>query len=217
VVTGRNVAYAGEIYTIQYHNVDLQADAYGILSVAEPAALYDRLAQYDVDYVFVGQRESAFPFVMALQDTRYFTPAYDKGGVTIYEVVGNTPQPEVHDMDIFPLDWLAFFAAALYLLILPGYNIIRTLGWDKKFTSVEKVVVTFGISVAILVVISTLVALPFSIGLNFYTLIIPETLVIILTTKEVVEYVRRFFGGKRSDSVPGRITQEAKIPYHRKP
>jgi hypothetical protein len=155
--------------------------------------------------------------VMALQDTRYFTPAYDKGGVTIYEVVGNTPQPEVHDMDIFPLDWLAFFAAALYLLILPGYNIIRTLGWDKKFTSVEKVVVTFGISVAILVVISTLVALPFSIGLNFYTLIIPETLVIILTTKEVVEYVRRFFGGKRSDSVPGRITQEAKIPYHRKP
>ncbi len=94
-------------------------------------------------------------------------------------------------MDISLFDWLAFFAAMLYLLILPGYNVVRTLGWDRKLNAVETLVVVFGISVAILVVISTLIALPFSIGLNFYTLIIPETLVIILTTKEVVEYARR--------------------------
>jgi uncharacterized membrane protein len=94
-------------------------------------------------------------------------------------------------MDISPLNWLAFFAALLYLLILPGYNITRTLGWDAKLNPVELLVYAFGISVAVVVVIATLVALPFSIGLNFYTLIIPVTLVIILTNKEVVGLVRR--------------------------
>jgi len=188
VVTGRDVAYAGEIYTIQYHNVDLQADAYGILRLTDPGALHGRLAQYGVSYVFVGHRESAFPFAWALQDMQYFLPVYDRDGVRIYEVAGVSPQPEVQNMDISPLNWLAFFAAALYLLILPGYNIVRTLEW--KLGAVEALVVAFGISVAILAVISTLVALPFSIGLNFYTLIIPETLVIILTTKEVVASVR---------------------------
>ncbi|HTX43912.1 MAG TPA: hypothetical protein VMC61_04225, partial [Methanocella sp.] len=190
VVTGRDVAYAGEIYTTQYHNVDLQADAYDIMSIADPAALYDKLSQYHVDDVFVGQRESAYPFVVALQDPQYFQPVYDKDGVAIYEVVGASPQQEVHNMEISPFDWLAFFAAILYLLILPGYNIVRTLGWDKKLEPVEMLVVIFGISITILVAISTLVALPFSIGLNFYTLIIPETLVIILTTKEVVAFIR---------------------------
>ncbi len=188
VATGRDVAYSGEIYTIQYHNVDLQADAYGILRLTDPGALHDRLAQYGVSYVFVGHRESLFPFARTLQDMQYFLPVYDRDGVRIYEVAGVSPQPEVHNMEISPLNWLAFFAAALYLLILPGYNIVRTLEW--KLGVVETLVVVFGISVAILVVISTLVALPFSIGLNFYTLMIPETLVIILTTKEVVGFFR---------------------------
>lgn len=94
-------------------------------------------------------------------------------------------------MDIGPLEWLAFFAAMLYLLLLPGYNITRTLGWDSKLNVVEMLVYAFGISVAVLAVVSTLIALPFSIGLNFYTLIIPETLIIILTSKEVVGLVRR--------------------------
>jgi len=58
VVTGRDVAYSGEIYTLQYHNVDLQSDAYGILSIADPAALHGRLAEYNVNYVFAGDRES---------------------------------------------------------------------------------------------------------------------------------------------------------------
>jgi uncharacterized membrane protein len=110
--------------------------------------------------------------------------------VKIYGVVGTSPRPEVHNMEISPFDWLAFFAAMVYLLILPGYNVVRTLGWDGKLQAVEKLAVIFGISVAILVVVSTLVALPFSIGLNFYTLIIPETLIIILTTKEVVTFIK---------------------------
>ncbi len=191
VVTGRDVAFAGEIYTVQYHNVGLEADARSAMGIDDPAALYDKLAQYGVSYVFVGHRESVYPFARALQDTQYFLPVYYRDGVAIYEVMGASPKPEVQNMDISPLNWLAFFAAMLYLLILPGYNIVRTLGWDRKLNAVEMPVVVFGISVAILVAISTLVALPFSIGLNFYTLIIPETLVIILTTKEVASYIRR--------------------------
>jgi hypothetical protein len=190
VVTGRDVAFAGEIYTVQYHNVNKRDDAYGVMDIADPAALYDKLAQFGVNYVFVGHREAAYPFAQALQDTQYFLPAYDVDGVRIYAVAGSSPAPEVHNMDISLIDWLAFFAAMLYLLILPGYNVVRTLGWDTKLEAVEKLVVIFGISVAILVAVSTLLALPFSIGLNFYTLIIPETLIIILTTREVVGYVR---------------------------
>jgi threonine/homoserine/homoserine lactone efflux protein len=94
-------------------------------------------------------------------------------------------------MDISLFDWVAFVAAILYLLILPGYNIMRTLEWDGKFHVVEKIVVAFGISVMILLIVSTALALSFSIGLNFYTLMIPETIIIILSTKEVVTGVRK--------------------------
>lgn len=94
-------------------------------------------------------------------------------------------------MDISWLDWLAFFAAFIYMLVIPGYNVMRTLGLDRKLEAVEQVVVAFGISACILVIVATLVALPFSIGLNFYTIVILETLVIVLTTKEVVDFAGR--------------------------
>ncbi|MDI6895919.1 DUF2298 domain-containing protein [Methanocella conradii] len=191
VVTGRDVAYSGEIYTLQYHNVDHQSDAYAIMGITDPEELYSRLSQYRVSYVLVGDRESQHPFTSALQDERYFRLAYDKDGVRIYEVAGAATQEETHNMEISPLDWLAFFAALLYLLILPGYNITRTLGWDSRLTIVERLVVAFGISVAILTVVSTLLALPFSIGLNFYTLMVPITLIIFLTTKEVVQFIKK--------------------------
>ena len=190
VVTGRDVAYSGEIYTTQYHNVDLQESAYYIMSLTDPTEVYNRLSMFHVDYVFVGERESSHPFVAALGDTTYFTPVYDKDGVKIYQLLGNTPPIEVKNMEISSLDWLAFFAAILYLLIVPGFNIMRTLGWDRKLEIVEKIMVAFGISIVILIIVSTLIALPFSIGLNFYTLVILETLIIVLTTKEVIGFIR---------------------------
>jgi len=191
VLTGRDVAFAGEIYTLQYHNVDLQADAYGIMSDTDPELLYNDMVRYNVSYIFVGERESIHPFVAALNDTQYFLPVYDKDGVQVYEMAGVTVPQETKNMDISPLDWLAFFAALIYLLILPGYNIARTLGWDGDRNPVELLVYAFGISIAVLVVVATLVALPFSIGLNFYTIIIPVTLIIVLTNKEVVGLIRR--------------------------
>ena len=98
-------------------------------------------------------------------------------------------------MEISIINWIAFILAFLYLLILPGANILRTTGWitTKGYNLPEVIVVAFGISVAILVIVSLLLALWFSIGLNFYTIIIPETLIIILTNKEVVGLIRRTF------------------------
>lgn len=95
-------------------------------------------------------------------------------------------------MDISIVNWAAFILAFLYLLIVPGANVIRTFGWVEKkgYNLVEHIVIAFGISTAILVLVSLALALSFSIGLNFYTLIIAETLVIVVTTKEVVNFFR---------------------------
>lgn len=96
-------------------------------------------------------------------------------------------------MEISIINWIAFILAFLYLLILPGANILRTTGWikTKNYNLPEIIVVAFGISVAILVIVSLLLALWFSVGLNFYTLIIAETLIIILTTREVVGFFEK--------------------------
>jgi uncharacterized membrane protein len=103
-------------------------------------------------------------------------------------------------MEITPLEWIAFLAATVYLLILPGANIIRTMGWAQKkhYNPIELLVVSFGISLAILVLATLALALPVSVGVNFYTLIALETLVIVATTKEVVGFVARLVRGARS-------------------
>ena len=188
-VTGRESAYTGEIYTIQYHNVDRQLEMSGLMSITDPSTLYQSLAADHVNYVFVGSAESRQPFVAALADPSYFTPVYNKNDVIVYQVVGVTPPQEVQNMDISILNWLSFAAAFLYLLFIPGLNVIRTMGWDGRYTMIERILIAFGISVSILVIVSTLLALPFSIGLNFYTLVILETLVIVATSKEVVSPV----------------------------
>jgi uncharacterized membrane protein len=103
-------------------------------------------------------------------------------------------------MEITLFQWIAFLAATVYLLILPGANIIRTMGWAKKknYNPLELLVVSFGISLAILVLVTLALALPVSIGVNFYTLMALETLVIVATTKEVVGPVVRLLRDARS-------------------
>jgi uncharacterized membrane protein len=99
-------------------------------------------------------------------------------------------------MEISLFSWAAFLAATIYLLILPGANIIRTLGWARKkqYSPVELVVVSFGISLCILVLASLALAVPPGIGLNFYTLMVLETLIIVATTREVVGFARSLAG-----------------------
>lgn len=102
-------------------------------------------------------------------------------------------------MEITLFQWLAFLAGVFYLLIVPGANIVRTMGWarKKRYNVVELVVVSFGISLAILVLVTLALALPVSVGVNFYTLMILETLVIVVTTKEVVDFAARFLRNAR--------------------
>jgi uncharacterized membrane protein len=103
-------------------------------------------------------------------------------------------------MEITPFEWIAFLAATVYLLILPGANIIRTMGWAnaKRYKPLELLVVSFAISLAILVLATLALALPASVGVNFYTLMALETLVIVATTKEVVGFVSRLVRGART-------------------
>ncbi len=102
-------------------------------------------------------------------------------------------------MEITPFQWLAFLAGVFYLLIVPGANIVRTMGWarTKRYNLVELAVVSFAISLAILVLVTLALALPVGLGVNFYTLMILETLVIVATTKEVVGFVTRLARGAR--------------------
>jgi len=102
-------------------------------------------------------------------------------------------------MEITLIDWLKFLAAVVYLFILPGANVIRTIGWAGKLRNpVELLVVAFGISLAITVLVTLALALSFSVGVNFYTLMILETLVIIATSREVVRAAGRLIRGARS-------------------
>lgn len=86
VVTGREDAYAGEIYTWQYHNVDKQQEMEAILRMTDREALYNTLLTHNVDYVFVGSKESGYPFAEALKGNPHFTEVYNVDGVKIYQV-----------------------------------------------------------------------------------------------------------------------------------
>lgn len=103
-------------------------------------------------------------------------------------------------MEITTFEWITFLAATIYLLILPGANIIRTMGWasKKRYNPIELLVVSFAISLAILVLATLALALPASVGVNFYTLMALETLVIVASTKEVVSFISKLVRGARS-------------------
>jgi uncharacterized membrane protein len=88
-MTGRDVAYAGEIYTWQYHNVDRQREMEAILRETDREQLYKKLVDEGIDYVFVGSKESGYPFAVSLQGQPNIRPVYDEGGVKIYKV--NSP------------------------------------------------------------------------------------------------------------------------------
>ncbi len=86
VLTGRDVSYAGNVYTWQYHNVDRQPEMEGILHMADREALYGELVKNRVDYVFVGSKEAGYPFAVALEGMDKVRLVYDHDGVKIYKV-----------------------------------------------------------------------------------------------------------------------------------
>jgi hypothetical protein len=88
VLTGRDVSYAGNVYTWQYHNVDKQQEMEAILHMSDREALYNELIKNHIDYVFIGSREAGYPFAVALEGMQNVRPVYNQDGVKIYKVGG---------------------------------------------------------------------------------------------------------------------------------
>jgi uncharacterized membrane protein len=86
VMTGRYVAYAGNVYAWQYRHVDWQPEMDGILPITGRDALYQSLLKNYVDYVFVGSKERGYPFACAIEGHPKMPPVYDRDGVKIYKV-----------------------------------------------------------------------------------------------------------------------------------
>ncbi len=84
--TGRRVVFAGSIYTIQYHGVDLQTEIEALMNERSPESLSLSLTQLNVSYVFVGSREQQYEIATTLKDTNYFQSVYSNPMVTIYKV-----------------------------------------------------------------------------------------------------------------------------------
>lgn len=87
LLTGRRIAYAGQLYMMQYHGVDGWADVNRLFYEGDPSRLNDDLHARDVSYVFVGHREAKYPLDDTLRDTDHFEKVYDHGGVRIYRVI----------------------------------------------------------------------------------------------------------------------------------
>jgi len=90
-------------------------------------------------------------------------------------------------MEITALDILKFMISFIFLLIVPGFNLLRTANRLDELEIEEKIVMSFGLSVIVLTFVSLLLSLQNSIGLNFRTLVTFMTLFIILSTREVVD------------------------------
>jgi uncharacterized membrane protein len=80
------VVFAGPIYTIQYHGVDLQTEIDALMNERSPESLSLSLLQHNVSYVFVGSREQPYEIATTLKDTNYFQSVYSNPMVIIYKV-----------------------------------------------------------------------------------------------------------------------------------
>jgi hypothetical protein len=87
VLTGRDVAYAGQAYTRQYHGVVYQDHMDRILNATHPGSVWKAMTGDKVDYVFIGRKEAKYPYVKALADPSYFEKVYDEHDVRIYKVI----------------------------------------------------------------------------------------------------------------------------------
>ena len=87
--TGRRLAFAGELYAIQYHGVDLQQEFNALMNERSPEVLSLSLKQHNVSYVFVGSHEQQYEIATTVKDPTYFDIVYSNPSVTIYKLKGN--------------------------------------------------------------------------------------------------------------------------------
>jgi len=86
--TGRRVAFAGELYAIQYSGIDLQQQINTLMNERSPEVLSLNLRQNNVSYVFVGSHEQQYEIAKTVKDPNYFEIAYSNPSVTVYKLKG---------------------------------------------------------------------------------------------------------------------------------
>jgi hypothetical protein len=84
--TGRRLAFAGELYAIQYHGIDLQQEINALMNERSPQLLSLGLKQNNVSYVFIGSHEQQYQIATTVKDSRYFESVYSNPTVTIYKL-----------------------------------------------------------------------------------------------------------------------------------
>ncbi|MDD1720554.1 MAG: hypothetical protein LUP95_01020 [Euryarchaeota archaeon] len=85
--TGRRVAFAGPLYTIQYHGISLQQEIDTVMNERSSQSLSQDLQQLNVSYVFMGSREQRYELATTVEDQNYFESVYSNPTVTIYKVI----------------------------------------------------------------------------------------------------------------------------------
>lgn len=85
--TGRRVAFAGPLYTLQYHGISLQNEIDTVMNEGSSKSLSQDLQQLNVSYVFIGSREQRYELATTVKDQNYFERVYANPTVAIYKVV----------------------------------------------------------------------------------------------------------------------------------
>ncbi len=86
--TGRRLAFAGELYAIQYNGIDLQQQINALMNERSPEVLSFNLKQNNVSYVFVGSHEQQYEIATTMKDPNYFEIVYSNPSVIIYKLKG---------------------------------------------------------------------------------------------------------------------------------
>jgi hypothetical protein len=86
--TGRRLAFAGELYAIQYNGIDLQQQINALMNERSPEVLSLNLKQNNVSYVFVGSHEPQYEIAKTVKDPNYFEIVYSNPSVIIYKLKG---------------------------------------------------------------------------------------------------------------------------------
>jgi hypothetical protein len=87
--TGRRLAFAGELYAIQYNGVDLHQEINALMNERSPQVLSLSLKQHNVSYVFVGSHEQQYEIATTVKDPNYFEIVYSNPSVNIYKLKGS--------------------------------------------------------------------------------------------------------------------------------
>jgi hypothetical protein len=88
--TGRRLAFAGELYAIQYNGIDLQQEFNALMNERSPEILSLNLKQNNVSYVFVGSHEQQYKIATTVKDPNYFEIVYSNPSVNIYKLKGTS-------------------------------------------------------------------------------------------------------------------------------